>query len=84
MVWSLEEIQDVEDLQLLSGHIYMILGNLDKAQVCLTLYAVQCLKCNCMHIFYTELGLLFEIFTTRNSHRYAHGRNGMGTSSAIS
>lgn len=33
MVWSLEEIKDVEDLQLLSGHIYMILGNLEKAQV---------------------------------------------------
>jgi hypothetical protein len=29
----LEEIQHVEDLQLLSGHIYMILGNLEKAQV---------------------------------------------------
>jgi WD repeat-containing protein 19 len=33
LVWSLEEIQHVEDLQLLSGHIYMILGNLEKAQV---------------------------------------------------
>ncbi|KZS07049.1 Outer segment 6 [Daphnia magna] len=33
-VWSLEEIQDIEDLQLLSGHIYMILGNLEKAQDC--------------------------------------------------
>ncbi|EFX73748.1 hypothetical protein DAPPUDRAFT_324995 [Daphnia pulex] len=34
LVWSLEEIQHVEDLQLLSGHIYMILGNLEKAQDC--------------------------------------------------
>jgi len=33
MAWSLEEIRDVEDLQLLSGHIYMIMGNLQKAQV---------------------------------------------------
>ena len=33
MVWSLEEIKHVEDLQLLSGHIYVILGNLEKAQV---------------------------------------------------
>lgn len=33
MVWSLEEIQDVEDLQLLSAHIYVIFGDLEKAQV---------------------------------------------------
>lgn len=33
MVWSLEEIQDVEDLQLLSGHIHVLFGNLEKAQV---------------------------------------------------
>ena len=33
MVWSLEEIRGVEQIHLLSGHIYMILGNLQKAQV---------------------------------------------------
>ena len=33
MVWSLEEIQHVEDLQLLSGHIHVLLGNLMKARV---------------------------------------------------
>lgn len=33
MVWSLEEIQDLEDLQLLSGYINMLLGNIGKAQV---------------------------------------------------
>lgn len=38
MVWSLEEIQDVEDLQLLSGHIYVIFGDLEKAQVGDTYY----------------------------------------------
>jgi len=37
MVWSLEEIKGVEHLHLLSGHIYMILGNLDKAQVSMIL-----------------------------------------------
>ena len=36
MAWSLEEIEAVEDLQLLSGHIYMIMGNLQKAQVLIT------------------------------------------------
>ena len=33
MVWSLEEIMDVEDIQLLSGHLHMILGRVSKAQV---------------------------------------------------
>ena len=33
MVWSLEEVKNVEDLNLLSGHIHMILGDLHKAQV---------------------------------------------------
>lgn len=33
MVWSLEEIVDVEDIQLLSGHLHMILGRVSKAQV---------------------------------------------------
>lgn len=33
MVWSLDDIKNVEDLQLLSGHIHMMLGNLNKAQV---------------------------------------------------
>ena len=35
MVWSLDEIQHVEDLQLLSGHVHMILGDVTKAQVSL-------------------------------------------------
>lgn len=48
MVWSLEEIKDVEDLQLLSGHIYMILGNLEKAQV--IVFYIFC------HLTNTKLG----------------------------
>ena len=36
MAWSLEEIEAVEDLQLLSGHIYMIMGKIQKAQVLIT------------------------------------------------
>ena len=34
MVWSLEEIRLVEDLNLLSGLVHMIFGDLNQARVC--------------------------------------------------
>jgi len=33
MVWSLEEIREIEDRRLLAGHIAMFLQMFDKAQV---------------------------------------------------
>ena len=32
MVWSLQEIKDIEDKKLLSGHIAMIMGDFSLAQ----------------------------------------------------
>ncbi len=63
MVWSLEEIKDVEDLQLLSGHIYMILGNLEKAQVRCIATQSKHLLIHFLNIF-VNIGLLFEIVST--------------------
>lgn len=34
MVWSLEDIRDIEERKLLAGHISMYLSHFDVAQVC--------------------------------------------------
>lgn len=68
MVWSLEEIQDVEDLQLLSGYISMLLGNVGKAQVLLCIYKFR----RGLLLFYFTLGFLFEIYASGGRYRHAY------------
>ena len=80
MVWSLEEVKNVEDLQLLSGHVHMIIGsNVSKAQV--KKKFLFYFPNSGLIVFIVLPGVLFKVIATRNCNRYAHRCDGMGTSS---